>query len=334
MAAPMSLSHRSPFVQVLHLGRALCLALAVTGTAAAEEGDAGAGDPTYSWVEMAVQTTEADPEADLAERRVLEERLQRAESRGQRRRTAILLGRTAPLLVRASNQVWGELLQGIDASEDLATAIDDLDTTDADALADEALRRLERAIGAVESGDVGGLKKRANGWRLDAARLRRARQDYDQARALLERVVDGPAKRPVRRAAAIELGEMRFDDGDTQAALAAYRVAARLGGAGDSGPYAHYRIGWCQLRMGEFLGATGSLLQAFRDAEDRSLARQARTDALRVAAALEVEDALAVVEAACVDDPEECVARERASLADRMDASGRPDAADAVRSLR
>ncbi len=334
MAAVMSFLSRSVKRPRAWAAWALCSAVfAAADVARADEHS----EPVYSWIEIAIGAEDLDPgrEPDevLERRRVLEARLQRAESKGNRRRTAILSGRTAPLLVTASNQLWMEQLQAIDASEDFVAAFETLDTTDADALRDEALRRYERALEAVDSGDVSGLKRRANSWRLDAARIRREREETDTARAMLATVLEGPARRSDRRAAAMELGELQFTDGDVKAALSAYQVAARLGGEGDRGPYARYRIGWCQLRLGDPRSAADSLLRASRDAEDRSLARQARSDALQVATRLEVDDALSVVDAACTSEVE-CLDRERAELADRMDASGRPDAAAAVRSLR
>ena len=307
--------------------------LVLLGLAHSASAEDAAPEPTYSWIEIGVGATESDPEGDLQQRRVLEEQLQQAESRGRTRRITVLLGRTAPLLVNASNQLWLRQLQSIDHTQDVATAFEALDTTDADALRDEALRRYERALDSVDRRAVRGLARQANGWRLEAGRLWRERQDYAKARAMLGQVVDGPATRIARRAAAMELGEMQFEDGDIRSALDTYQVAARLGGDSDRGAYAQYRIGWCHLRLGEWQGATGSLLQASQEAEDRSLARQARSDALWVATQLEVDEALAVVDAACAEDLG-CRDSERRALASRLDATGRPDAADAVRSLR
>ncbi|MCB9674127.1 MAG: hypothetical protein H6737_03370 [Alphaproteobacteria bacterium] len=292
--------------------------LTLLSIALAADPEADLVRPTYSWVHVSEVVYRKRPDDALERRRAVEARLEKAG--GQRR--VRLLRESADLLVAASDAVWVAELRRLDSAwalgEDAA-----LDTEAADALRDEALRRYESAIEAGGAGLAGA--------RLAAGLLRRERRELDAARVHLAGVVEGPAPRRLRRAAAVELGEMEFEAGDVALALEAYEAAATWPGPDDLEAYAAYRIAWCQFNLGEFRSATGNLVRAARTSRDRALAEEARRDAVRFAARLDVREALEVVEEVCDDDA--CVVDRRAELAAALDENGRIRAAAEVRSL-
>ncbi|MEZ4322704.1 MAG: hypothetical protein R3F61_34875 [Myxococcota bacterium] len=275
--------------------------------------------PTYSWVHVSDLPGRRPTEDALGRRRVLEARLERKEGRAR----APLLRKSADLLVAASDAVWVAQLRRLDSAWADGVAFE-LDTADADALRDEALRRYESAIGLRP----GRSSAQA---RLSAGLLRRERRELEPARAHLAAVVEGPAPLRVRRKAAVELGEMEFEAGDVPRALDAYRAAASLAGTDELRAYAEYRIGWCEFNLGEYAAARDNLVRAARRAHDRALAEEARRNAIRFAALIDLQEALAVVDEVCDDDL--CVSAQREHLAELLDESGRIRAAAEVRSL-